>query len=289
MVFAITEKDSIPVSAYRQFQFHYSNDLLHNTDRYLTQVALLKYIQPLKESGSQNEFALQQNVYTPSDIFGDTIQKNDRPYTALLFGSFKRTTCFSSANFLWSGQINAGVIGKSALGEQMQRGVHYAVNNSQPRGWQYQLSDAPFINAKLAADKGLIVRKHIEYIIQVHGNMGTVFNDVSVAHSIRFHIRNSHFNYLNSASIKSFRVSICMKNELKLVAYNGTLQGGIGSRNNTYILTQDQISPFVYYQQIDLYMVMGPVGITLSESYITKEFKTGLTHQWSTLVLSYIF
>ncbi len=280
--------DTMKLYNYRQFHFSYSNDLYHSTDRYLTQLAYFKYITPWQNK-HQNEFTVQQNVYTPSDIFGDTVQKNDRPYTSLLFASYKMTRLLTEHHLLLSGQLSIGSLGKYGLGEQTQREIHYAVNSRQALGWQYQLANAPLINTQVGLDKGLIVQNNFEYILGGQLNAGTVFNDVAVAQIIRVHVGNSFFPYLNTSKLKSFRFALTMRNELKLIRYNGTLQGGIGSRHNIYTLTQKQITPLVYYQQIGLHLAYQRLGITYSESYISKEFKTGFTHKWSTVLFSYLF
>jgi len=286
---ALSKKDSLPLYNYKQLQFHYSNDLYHSTDRYLTQMAFLKYTTPWQRSGNRREYTLQQNVYTPSDIFGDTIQKNDRPYTALLFISIKNIKGFKNRNTLFNHQLSIGILGKHAFGEQTQRNIHYAVNSRQPLGWKYQLSDGLLLNAQIGIDKGLVIRKHFEYILHSQLNIGTVFNNLSAAQTIRIHLNNSYFPFLNTSALKSFRFSLALQNELKYVIYNGTLQGSIGSRHNIYTLTQKEICPLIYYQQICLNIAYRRLGITYSESYITKEFKTGLSHKWSTIEFTYLF
>ncbi len=286
---ASSNNDSLYLSKHKTLQFHYANDLYHGTDRYLTQLAYLRYSTAFNKKNLQSIYTIQQNVYTPSDIFGDTIQKNDRPYSGLLFASYQRKKNIIHALLIVDKQLDLGVLGKAASGYSTQSNIHYAVNSRQPLGWQYQLSNCIYANALLGFDKGIFVKKHFEYIANGQVNAGTVFNNITAAQTIRIHFQNSFFTWKNNIKSNAFRAALQMKNEIKFVAYNGTLQGGIGSKNNDYVIKQNEITPIVYYRQIGLHLAYRHFGITYSESYITKEFKAGFSHKWSSVLFTYIF
>ncbi len=286
---AFVNKDSLYLYNLKQINFHYANDLYHGTDRYLTQLAFLNYTTAFNKKNSQSAYTIQQNVYTPSDIFGDTIQKNDRPYAGLLFATYERKNNAVKRQLIIHKQIDLGVLGKAASGYSTQREIHYAVNSRQPLGWQYQLSNSVYANATLGLDKGLVVKKYVEYIVHGQLQTGTVFNNLAAAQTIRVHFKNSFFSWKNNTKKNAFRVALQMKNELKYVAYNGTLQGGIGSKNNVYVLQQKDLTPTVYYRQIGLHLAFRHFGIAYSESFITKEFKSGVSHKWSSVNFSFLF
>ncbi len=87
-------------------------------------------------------FSFGQNLYTPSNINSRTVQQNDRPYAAWLYGSVGLATV--TKNHLDELEFTAGVIGPQALGEQTQKFVHRHITDSNiPQGWDNQLKFEP--------------------------------------------------------------------------------------------------------------------------------------------------
>lgn len=286
---AISRMDSTQFKPLRELQFSYANDLYHGTDRYLTQMTFLKYIGKWNENGVRNEWTIQHHVYTPSDIFGDTIQRNDRPYTALFYGSYKRSSQLKLKHLFFHKQISIGAQGKYAFGGPMQKQIHYWVNSRQPLGWNYQLNNALISNVQLILEKGIVTTNHFEYWLASTLNAGTVFNDISIKQQIRFHINQPYYMKNKSNNKHQFRSSIALINELKYVAYNGTLQGNTLSQDNIYRLKNSDIKRSVYFQNIAFTLGYKNLNISYSESFITKEFTTGFSHKWSSINFCYLF
>lgn len=274
----------------RSLQFLYANDLYHGTDRYLTQMTFLNYQGKWNRKNQRIEFTIQHQVYTPSDIFGDTIQRNDRPYTALFYGSIKQSKKLKWPKTLLHQQISIGVQGKAAFGGPMQKQIHYWVNSRQPLGWQYQLADAWMGNLQLALEKGLFTTQNFEYWLSTTLNVGTVFNDISIKQQIRLHLNHPYYYTINHiAKHRNFRSSIVLINELKYVLYNGTLQGNTLSHDNIYRLQNNEIKRNVYFKNLAFTIGYKNLNICYSESFITKEFNTGFSHHWSNICFSYLF
>jgi lipid A 3-O-deacylase len=282
--------DSLRWGNYPQFKFLYANDVYNGTDRYLTQYIQFSYLGRYKPgkrtSMTQNEYSLQQNVYTPSDIFGDSIQKDDRPYASLLFAGFKKRYFHEQHKASISKGIFLGIIGRHGFGEDMQREIHHAVNSRQALGWKYQLKDAPYVQTKLQGDKGMAQAKHLDWILLGEANIGTVFNDLSLGQTIRLHIKDPYFPVFNHWG-KSIRLKVEMRNQIRLVAHNGTLQGAIGSRNNHYVLAAEQISRIVQHHQFNLSFAVRRFSVEISETFVSKEFQTGLKHAWGHVAFTY--
>jgi lipid A 3-O-deacylase len=273
----------------KSLQFSYANDLYHGTDRYLTQMTYLKYIGKWNEKGVRNEWTLQHHVYTPSDIFGDTIQRNDRPYSALFYGSIKRSKKLKWEHSLFHQQLSLGVQGTAAFGGPMQKQIHYWVDSRQPLGWDYQLKNALICNVQVAIEKGIITTQYFEYWLASTLNTGTVFNDISIKQQIRLHINHPYSIYNKPINRHRFRSSIELINELKFVSYNGTLQGNSFSHENIYRLKNSEIKRSVYFQNLAFTLGYKNLNICYAESFITKEFKTGFSHKWSSISFCYLF
>jgi hypothetical protein len=91
-------------------------------------------------------YALGQNMYTPRDISLTNPPLNDRPYAGWLYASIglvaatkfdKTLTRFDRF------QLQAGIVGPGALGEQTQTEVHEIIDSQIPNGWDTQLKDEP--------------------------------------------------------------------------------------------------------------------------------------------------
>ena len=88
--------------------------------------------------------SLGQNIFTPDDTLARNPDPTDRPYAGWLYGtiSLSSTTPTSYGAI----ELQLGVVGTSALGEQTQNNVHDFLNVDRAYGWNYQLKDEPGIN-----------------------------------------------------------------------------------------------------------------------------------------------
>jgi hypothetical protein len=83
--------------------------------------------------------SLGQNIYTPEDKRRYNPDPRDRPYAAHLYGALSLTRATERTQTLI--ELQAGIIGPSALGEQVQNNYHRLINVKRLAGWDYQLRD----------------------------------------------------------------------------------------------------------------------------------------------------
>lgn len=89
-------------------------------------------------------FSLGHNMYTPQDITVSSLQENDRPWAAFLYGSIGLTTVEN--NHVDDVELTLGVVGPAALGEPIQSFIHKNISNSpNPEGWDNQIDTEPGI------------------------------------------------------------------------------------------------------------------------------------------------
>jgi hypothetical protein len=146
--------------------FTTENDLFGGgTDRYYSSGALLTWRSPSAELPTPFAWldrqlgwlfgpgelrwgaSLGQNIYTPEDKRRNIPDPRDRPYAGHLYGSVSLTRSTATTQTLL--ELQAGVIGPSALGEQVQNNYHRLINVKRLNGWDYQLRDEPTLNATL--------------------------------------------------------------------------------------------------------------------------------------------
>jgi hypothetical protein len=145
---------------YGTFAFSIENDAFSRTDRNYTNGLQLAWRSPsadppswlawvnrlaapfFPEGGAPRwGLAIGQNIYTPSDTSRSIPDPTDRPYAAWLYGAF--TVSSESPTSYAAFEIALGVVGPSALGEQVQNGFHDLISDNPARGWDYQLKDEP--------------------------------------------------------------------------------------------------------------------------------------------------
>ena len=89
-----------------------------------------------------NDFSLSitQDIFTPANIDSVEVDTTDRPYTALLYFTYRKY----SNRFLKGRKLLAnfylGIQGVYAMGEEMQNEVHGVLGNARANGWDNQLS-----------------------------------------------------------------------------------------------------------------------------------------------------
>lgn len=91
--------------------------------------------------------SLGQNIYTPADKYSYVPNPRDRPYAAHLYGTFSLVRSTQATQTLF--ELQAGVVGPSALGEEVQNNYHRLIGVRRLNGWDYQLKDEPALNALL--------------------------------------------------------------------------------------------------------------------------------------------
>lgn len=100
-------------------------------------------------------FSLGQNIYTPTDTDTPLYQPDDRPYAAWLYlgaafhnyrPSYLREDQTQGPARLDVFEVNLGMVGPAALGEQVQNFVHDLIDVDRANGWDNQIGDEPGLN-----------------------------------------------------------------------------------------------------------------------------------------------
>lgn len=84
---------------------------------------------------------LSHGIFTPADPSRSELVESDRPYAALLLFGLGYNA--RKGDLLRTTQLQFGIIGPAAAGEQVQNGVHKLVGADKFRGWGNQLDNEP--------------------------------------------------------------------------------------------------------------------------------------------------
>jgi hypothetical protein len=145
--------------------FTVENDSLSSgADRNYTSGIRLGYVSPAERvphwlrgaggfaraiSGSEPDFwgiAVGQSIFTPEDITANPAPPDQHPYAGWLYmqislGAEEDRTDGRMPRYLDTYELELGITGPSALGEEAQRSIHQFLGAPDPQGWDSQLND----------------------------------------------------------------------------------------------------------------------------------------------------
>ena len=194
--------DKPPPPPGSEFQLFIENDMLAGTDHYYTNGIKFGFGVPFDtlqqvfkipakftldlftDPGADYHFGLfaGQNLYTPRNITIGSPQPYDRPWAAWLYlgGVAQRV----KGNRMDTAELDIGMVGPWALGEQVQSKWHSVIGTAQPQGWGNQTPGEPgFLVSYLQKRK--YGTRHIEFVPHAGVTLGTVMTLARVGGIVR--------------------------------------------------------------------------------------------------------
>lgn len=133
--------------------------------------------------------SLAQQLYTPANVGTAAFIPDDRRYAAWTYMGFSSQikTEFRADLF----EVDLGMVGPSALGEQVQNNFHRLIKTATAEGWTHQLSDEPTL--QLSYQRKLkfyemdnASGKYLDVIPFYGGGFGNVHMGLHVGALVRF-------------------------------------------------------------------------------------------------------
>ena len=292
------------------FSLNYDNDFFSATDRYYTQGIQLNFIHSIvkhsplshvliklnKKALNYYGLHLEQDVFTPKSIRykEGAIYYGERPFTAVFFLSHSLTSINPIKRASHTSQLDLGFMGPWAKGEEEQKGIHKALDNIEPQGWQNQLSNDYVLNYRTKIEKGLINKNYFEFIGSITARAGSLYTDFGAGFTMRFGRMSPYFNNLGiekkeSSRKNDFKIYGLVVFNSKLIGFNATLQGGLTNSGNTYQLPSSAVSRFVIDGTLGAVVAYKRVSVSYSKTYISPEFIGGVDHSWGTCAVTVCF
>lgn len=157
-----------PKRAVGAVSVYFENDIFYNTDEYYTNAVKLRFISPSLQSLAENGMlsdhldglmeavqkirrtevmqynvsaGIGQSLYTPRDTQTKSLQRDDRPYAAHLYGFLGLHV--KEPHLMDTYELSLGMVGPAALGRQTQNTVHRIKGVDTAKGWKNQLRNEP--------------------------------------------------------------------------------------------------------------------------------------------------
>lgn len=282
------------------FRFHYDNDFFTKTDEYYTQGITLDYVHPSikklpltkllwKPYTTAPQYGVTLNLfgYTPTSIASDSILYGDRPFNA----SISLKTFLIQADEVHHQQISTafsiGIMGPYALGYQIQDNIHRWLKNPLPHGWQYQIQNDIILNYQINYEKQLYhAGNNFLLNTAAEARVGTLNDRVSGGFNFMAGRFNKRFKPVGYNKRKT-EYYFYGQSRINFIGYDASMQGGVFNRNNPYIIAGSDITRVTYQADAGVIVNFKKLYLSYTQSFLTKEFRTGKYHRWGGISIGF--
>lgn len=280
----------------RYIRYTYENDFFTATDELYTQGINLEYASPAQKNfitsrlliapknyRTHYKLGIQHNAYTPQSIQDPSIRRTDQPYAAALLLQFTNTATHPTRKLHIASTLTAGVTGKIAGGEWMQKTIHRNLNNVMPRGWDYQIANDIALNYRIQIENNLLSLSNIFTLnTTASADVGTLLTQLSAGGNITLGLFNNPFH--NTDGTQNTSIRLYMHPQIHAIGYDATLQGGLLSKS-PHTFTPSQIERIVYTHRYGIALQIHKIYLEYYYQYQTKNFTTGTPHNWGGITI----
>lgn len=208
----------------------------------------------------------------------------DRPVTAFLYGQYDQTR-FNKKNSVLRWGITVGTIGPPAFGRELQQTIHHIFHMYSPNEWDYQLKTEIGVNGSVtwspALPKLFGAPSHFKLMPIGGAELGNTFTNANIGAALligTFNKNNATVfwnSQLNSQKRESF---FYMYPQLKLSAYNATVQGGLLRKDKGPYT--GKLNHVLYIQRAGWMYAKNAFSMGVSLVYTSRESLTQYFNQW---------
>jgi len=283
--------------SFSSFEFKWSNDFEYQTDYYYTngfafevfsKFAKINVVNsilfPFKLTGKELfSFTLTQDIFTPKEMAHVDNQLNgDRPFAANILFGIKKVTFNKADGIRTYSELQIGVLGPAALGEETQNGIHNNLPTSGiVKGWENQISNSLMLNYSTFIEKYFFHNNWFELSGISKFKFGLPYTCANVGMQTRIGLIDllpKDFEFISS---KKWQFFLTLSAEGSVVAYNATLQGGMFSES---IYTLNSINTFVGYSNVGLTLIYKKFKMEYVQHFNSPEFTGAEYHSWGYLL-----
>ncbi len=280
------------------FRFHYDNDYFTKTDNDYSQGITLEYVNPKlkkfplskllwKPFSTEAQYGISLNLfgYTPKSIRSDSILYGDRPFNANI--SFK--TFLIQTDPLKKQQVSTafsvGVMGPAALGYEIQYNIHKWTGNTLPHGWEFQTKNDIILNYQLNYEKQLLAAGN-NFLLNAtaEGRLGTL--NTKLAGGFDFMAGRFNKRYQEPDN-KKRKTEYYFYGQARgnVVGYDASMQGGLINRKSPYTIAASDVNRATFQADAGIILNLQKFYASYTQSFLTKEFRTGTSHRWGGISL----
>lgn len=236
----------------------------------------------------RNVLFAQQDCFTPSSIRRDTVLRTDRPFAAALYLGERSISTDTERKRTLISSFSLGVLGPCALCAEEQVGLHRALNNIAPLGWQYQVAGDVILNYGAQFDQRLLKNDFAEIAAGIGAEADTYRTNANVHARLELGRFNSAFD-APTGSFRAFQASAFLAGQANVVGYDATCQGGVFDRDSPHVLSAPSLLRMVLRGEVGVHLRYHSFALLYSKTFTTREFRTGLDHGWGSIDIMIFF
>ena len=298
-----------PLSPARLLRYTYANDLFFRTDYYFTQGMTLTLVHPIlarlpvrhllaagpRGSTQQHGLTLRYDGFTPLRIQDPFIRVGDRPYATYLYASFFRSSTAPARRQRLTTALEIGFIGPAAGGKELQTAIHRVTGNAEPRGWDYQIRNAPILGYKVAFEQQVAARRSVELLADAEASVGTLYTFAGTGLRLRAGKFSPGFANPDVISLGQSPESQLWQlyGEATLagrfIGYDATLQGSPFRNSDPYTLSASAVRRAVLRSSGSVVLAHGGLRFEATATWVSPEFAGGRSHRWGQLGVTKAF
>ncbi len=289
------------ISGSKYTRFYYDNDFFTSTDGNYSQGINLEIVNPglrkfpltklLVSIGSgvkKYGIAFEHLAYTPTSIRNEEIIIGDRPFAACFYLKTFKLSSDTVRNMLFSSALDAGVIGKNAGGEWMQKTIHRNLNNIEPLGWDNQVKNDIILNYDITFEKALMpYSKGVMFSSISKLSAGTLRDNFGSGFSVMAGKFDNPF-FTNTNSGNDFQYKIYSSTLITLIGYDASLQGGLFNNDSPYTIAAKDISRLVVSSEAGITIQFKKLSAEYFQVIKSREFNTGEYHRWGGIRIGWL-
>jgi hypothetical protein len=299
------------VSQKQVLEVFLENDIFFGTDIWYSNGVNINIVSPIWQASpvakvlipykgkSLNFYGLSilQTMFTPKYPTWEGIQYDDRPFGSYLMLGHSKLSTIPDHKLRISSCFYLGVIGKYALGGDIQSFLHGA--EKRPIGWANQIANDLLINYNVEVEKALFSSEKSAISLLSGIKAGSLHTNASLGFRYQWANLTDYFYdpYPSSTSqdswnqiLKKLKYSFVISSTITGVAYDASLQGGMFNKTSPYVIGDDRLKRFISASSIGVGLAYKQFAFDMSGFMISPEFDPQKRwHKWARLQVTYAF
>lgn len=244
----------------RELQVENDNDaytLNLNRDQYYSNGVAIRYRHLTDSSNWKSQmvkvirsYDLNHRIYSPRHLFWEDSADMDRPYAGQVSLAASNHYYYTAQSYL-KVKLELGWMGPSLRTGDLQYSWHKAFGMELPRGWKYQINDAPIINTYGTYAKTLLSGEILDLTSESNMALGITFTHIRQEFMIRFGTfkpiqHSTQYNGVLGIENKApgnHEFYFFLSPGVEYVAYNATIEGNLIGKESIYTETRE---PWIY-------------------------------------------
>lgn len=229
-------------------------------------------------------YDINHRIFSPRHLFWADSADMDRPYAGQMSLAASNEYYYKTGSYL-KVKLELGWMGPALRTGDLQYNWHKTFGMQLPFGWDYEINDAPIINAYGTYAKNLVSGAILDLTTESNLAMGTTFTNVRQEVMVRFGTfkpiqQSTQYNGvlgIENAGPGNHEFYFFLSPGVEYVAYNATIEGNLIGKESIYTETRE---PWVFQMRAGIMMSFTKFDFALLYYRRTKETTEAIYHKY---------